>query len=342
MPEPITMVTVAAVSEAGTAVAEGTAAAGVAAGGNEVAGGLAAIGETAGVGSIGKSAEAFVYTLKADAPAVAETMLGRAQASGAELTTAMGKGTGMEVGRVPLGRGAETATSGAQGFDPARWLDWKLTPGERIGPQAVAERFRPLREGGNLESYVRNLCQRDAGFRHEMDRRMQQLREARTPADRDAAIQQVRKSTAGKLGESITTDGFRPFFETFEVQRRVETLNGTTFVDCRLTGAKNPLVLGRGHAVSEGGNLAIEVKTGQPAYLESEIQHIAERQVQGHLGLGDRSIVVVSRDVYAMEGERAARDTVDEAGSRVMALLPEKRVMDEALVCVLRERIERA
>lgn len=97
---------------------------------------------------------------------------------------------------------------------------------------------------------MRSLGQRDASFGREMDRRTQQLREARTPADRDAALQQVRRSTAGKLGESIATDGFKPFFEKLEVQRRVETPNGTTFVDGRLTGAKNPLVLGRGHGVS--------------------------------------------------------------------------------------------
>lgn len=118
MPEPITMATVAAASEAGAAAAEGTAAAGAAAGGTEVAGALGAGGEAAGAGAAAKSTEAFVGTLKADAPAVAETMLGRAQASGAELANAMGKGTGMEVGRATLARGAETATSGAQGFDP--------------------------------------------------------------------------------------------------------------------------------------------------------------------------------------------------------------------------------
>ncbi|MHB1955689.1 MAG: hypothetical protein ACYCOU_18285, partial [Sulfobacillus sp.] len=121
-----------------------------------------------------------------------------------------------------------------------------------------------------------------------------------------------------------------------------ETANGATYIDVRFEGARNPLVFGRGHAVARGGNLSVEVKTGQPAYLTSETRHIAERQVQGHLVEGDKSLVVVSRDVYRVADERATRDAMSQAGSYCMALLPEKRVMDEALLRVVRERIEGA
>lgn len=343
MLEPITIATAtAATAKVGGAAAEGTATAGAVAAGTEVAGGLAVSGESAGVGTVGKTTEAFVGMLKADVSSVAEGMLERARASGAGLVEAMGKGTSMELGRFTVGRGAETAISDLKGFDPTKWVDWKPALGQHVGPQMVAERFRPLRDPDNLESYARNLGQRNPGFGRELERRAQQLREARTPAERDAALQHVRKSTAGKLGEAIAIEGFNPFFEKLEVQRRVETPNGTTFVDGQFTGAKSPLVLGRGHSVSKGGNLAIEVKTGQPAYLEREVRHITERQVQGHLASGNRSLVVMSHDVSGMEGERAVRGTVGEAGSYVMALLPEKKAMDEALMRVLRDRTERA
>jgi hypothetical protein len=341
MPEPITMATVAAVAEAGAAAGEGAAAAAGAAGTAEVGGHLAAVGEAARTASVGGTTEAFVGTLKMDASAVGETMLSRAETSGPALSEALGRSTSVELGRSGVARSLETPASGST-FDAGRWTDWQPASGERVGPQSIAERFRPLRDAGNLESYAKHLEQRDSGFGQEVARRSQQFREASTPAERDAALQQLRRSTAGKLGESIATDGLKPFFEKLELQRRVETPNGMTFVDGRFTGARNPMVFGRGHGVSEGGSLSIEVKTGQPTYLEREVRHISERQVQGHLAAGDRSLVLVSRDVYAMSGERAARDTVAEAGSHVMALLPEKRVMDESLVRLLRDRMERA
>ncbi len=342
MPEPITLATVAALFKASTGAAEGTAALSGASVVKEIAGGFAAGSELASACGVGKATMAFVEALKMEAPSVAEKMLGRAQASGTEFASAMGKRTTTEVGRTTLPRRTEKASRGTRAFDPVRWLDWKPKSGDVIGPQTIAERFRPLRVVDNLVPYVKNLGQRDEGFRQDFERRMLQWREAKTSADRDAALQQLRKTTAGKLGESITNDGFKPFFEKLEVQRKVETPDGNSFVDGRLTGAKNPVILGRGHGVSEGGNLSLEVKTGQPVYLKSEMRHITERQVPGHLTLGDRSLVVVSRDVYAMGGERAARDTVSAAGSHVMALLPEKSVMDEALMRVIRERMERA
>ena len=101
------------------------------------------------------------------------------------------------------------------------------------------------------------------------------------------------------------------------------------------------MVLGRGLGVPEGGNLSIEVKTGQPGNLAREIPHITDKQVQGHLQIGDQSLVVMSRDVYGMATERAARDAVGAAGSRIMALLPEKATMDQVLRRVIGERAGR-
>ena len=111
-----------------------------------------------------------------------------------------------------------------------------------------------------------------------------------------------------------------------------------TYIDGRFTEGTQPDHLRRGHSVAEGGALSVEVKTdtGVP---QSEVGHIADRSGARAPGDGDKSLVLVSRDVYAMSGERAARDTRAEARLAVMALVPEKRMMDEALLRILRDRV---
>lgn len=334
MPEPITIATVAAVAKAGAA-GEGVAATSTALSASEVGGQLAA---AEGVGAGGASTEAFVGSLELDAAGLGDVVLSRAETSGAALSEALRR-AGTELPQIA--KSAVDAGGGTTAFDAARWSEWSPQAGERITPPSIAERFRPLRDPSNLESYARNLEQRDAGFAKELARRQEQLQAAKSPAELDAAVQQLRKTTAGKLGESIAIDGLKPFFERLELQRRVETANGMTFIDGRFTGARGPIIFGQGHRVAEGGALSVEVKTGQAVYLEREVSHIAGRQVQGHLAAGDKSLVLVSRDVYAMASERAARDTVAEAGSRVMALLPEKRTIDETLLRLVRDRVER-
>lgn len=338
MPEPITMATVAAVTEAGVAAGEGVAAASTAVSAAEVGGQLVAV-ESVGLGAAGASTEAFVGSLKLDAAGLGEVVLSRAETSGAALFDALRK-AGTELPQIA--KSSVDTKGGTTAFDAARWSEWSPQAGERVTPPSIAERFRPLRDPSNLESYARNLAQRDAGFAKELARRQEQLQAAKSPAEIDAALQQLRKTTAGKLGESIATDGLKPYFNGLELQRRVETVNGLTFIDVRLTDARCPITFGPGHNVPKGGSCSIEAKVGQPPYLQREVSHIAGRQVQGHLAAGDKSLVLVSQDVHAMTGERAARDTVAEAGSRVMALLPEKRTIDEALLRLVRDRVERA
>lgn len=338
MPEPITMATVAAVKEAGVAAGEGVAATSTALSAAEVSGQLAAV-ESVGLGAAGASTEAFVGSLELDAAGLGEVVLSRAETSGAALSEALRK-AGTELPQIV--KSSVEAGGGTTAFDATRWSELSPKAGEPVTPPGIAERFRPLRDPCNLESYARNLEQRDVGFAKELARRHEQLQVAKSPAERDAVCQQLRKTTAGKLGESIAIDGLKPYFNGLELQRRVETANGVTLIDARFTEARCPIIFGRGHGVAEGGSLSVEVKTGQPVYLQREVSHIAGRQVQGHLAAGDKSLVLVSRDVYAMIGERAARDTVAEADSRVMALLPEKRIMDEVLWRLVRDRGERA
>jgi|GEM_PF-5967806 len=123
MPEPITLATVAALFKASTGAAEGTAALSGASVVKEIAGGFAAGSELASACGVGKATMAFVEALKMEAPSVAEKMLGRAQASGTEFASAMGKRTTTEVGRTTLPRRTEKASRGTRAFDPVRWLE---------------------------------------------------------------------------------------------------------------------------------------------------------------------------------------------------------------------------
>ena len=189
---------------------------------------------------------------------------------------------------------------------------------------------------------MKHLEQRDSGFRQDLARCLQQFRDARTPAERDTALQQLRRSAAGKLGELIATDGLKPFFDKLELQRRVENserydlrrrpVHGSTQPDGVRPG---PRGVGRWQPVCRGEDGAADVpRAGGTTHLGSPSSRAR--------CVGRQDARTVSRDVYAMSGERAARDTVAEAGSYVMALLPEKRVIDEALVRLLRDRMGRA
>jgi hypothetical protein len=336
----------AAETAAASALAEGTVIATTTAAGEVAAASeaLAAAEVAGGLGTAGGTTEALVSALEIDAGTIGPGVLSHAETSGSLLAQELG--TGVEMGTRELAAGAselgasapEVASSGS--FDAAGWTEARVAD-DVVKPEMVADRFRPLRDPANLESYVRHLETRDTAFANELSRRVEQVRTAKGPADLDAAMQQIRKSTAGQLGESVAVDGFRPYFEGIEVQSRVELQSGTTIIDGRLLEARQPVVLGRGLGVPKGGNLSIEVKTGRPQYLAREIPHIADKQVQGHLQVGDQSLVVMSRDVYGVATERAARDAVGAAGSRIMALLPEKATLDQTLMRVIGERVGR-
>ncbi len=338
MPEPLTM-TLAKVAEAAAVAQEGasgmTSAVQTAELGRQFPMASGLTGTTTGGGEV----ESLVDSLQVDAQSLGESIRRRGEDAGPALSEALGR-PGRELALTA--RSGVEAMPGGRAFNVARWTEWRAEQGERVGPREIAERFRPLQEPSHLEAYVRNLLQRDVRFAQEFSRRELQFRGAESPAEKDSAVQQMRKSTAGKLGESIAMDGFRAFFDNIEVPSRMELADSTTFRDGRFVSARSQLLFGRGHGVAEGGNLSVEVKTGLPPYLQREVQHIAERQVPGHLAAGDKSLVLVSRDVYDMSNERALRDTVKDAGSYVMALLPEKRVMDDVLLRILRERTERA
>lgn len=312
------------------AVAEGGAICAAAAGELAAASETLAMAEGAGLaGAGGVLGETAIGLLEVDAAAIAEGVLAHAEVGGA---TAAGELAG-------AGEGLTTTIADVEMFDPAGWVEHSATEGI-VRPDAIAERFRPLQDGGNLQAYARHLEARDPSFAAEVGRRADQLRNAKVegPADLDAALSQVRKSTSSRLSESITKEGFTPYFEAHGAQQRVEMANGSSVMDVHLTGARQPIILGRGAAVQKGGSLGIEVKAGQPAYLSRELSHLTETQIPGHLEVADTSLVVMSRDVYGVTKEGALRAAVGDAGSKILAVLPEKTTIDQVVMALVRER----
>ncbi|MHB1955690.1 MAG: hypothetical protein ACYCOU_18290, partial [Sulfobacillus sp.] len=136
-------------------------------------------GETAQT-AVGGTTESFVGSLDLDPSGVGEMVLNRAEASAGTLGN-------------PYSQQAP--------FDAAQWEMWRPPADERIGPESIADRGRPLRDGPNLnenlDAYIRHLEQRHPQFAQEFARRVEQFREAKTPADGDKALQQLKKSTSG-------------------------------------------------------------------------------------------------------------------------------------------------
>lgn len=332
MLDPITMATVSTLTEAGVAAGAEAAASSTALTVAEV-GGVLEAADGVVVGAEVGSTEAFVESLDFDAAEFGKEVLSRAESTGARLSEELAN-AGAELPQVA--KPAIEVRPGSTAFDAARWSEWLPPAGERVMPGDIAQRFGPLHNSSNLESYARSLAQRDAGFAKELARRQEQFQSAKLPAERDAALQQLRRSTAGSLGEAVAKDGLAPFFKKVETQNQVVTWTGVTKVDLRLVGAKEPMILGHTRGVGKGSSLGVEVKVGADSSLVSQLRHAANLQVQGHQALGDKSLVMVSRDIHSMDAERAARDTLAEAGSYVMALLPEKRTIDEVLLTLVR------
>ena len=330
MPGPLIIASAAATETAtAAALAEGTSAAAVGAG-TELASAhkvLAATEVGSGLDAAGGSTQALVEALEIDTEAIARGVLDNAEAAGARLESELNNVTGK------LPRWGTENFAAAQTFEPGSAVEAEST-GDVVFPNSIVESFRWLQD--HLENAIPVLEQRDPGFREELSRRVEQLKDAKGPADRDKTLQRIRISSAGRLGESIVKDQFQPYFNAVDTQRLVEMPGGAgTKIDLLFIDAKQPMVLNPGVGVPEAGNLAVEVKTGQPGYIDSETQHMV-KQSEGHQEVGATSLVVTCRG--SADPDAYVREAINATGSRIMALLPDKGTMDEVLMRIVGER----
>jgi hypothetical protein len=178
---------------------------------------------------------------------------------------------------------------------------------------------------------IQELDKCNPDFSRLLNDRVHKVLNSTTIAEREEAVVQIKRNLAGQLGEIIVTDGFRPYFKNIETQLRVPFPNGDTIVDLRCLDARDRIIFGPGKWCSQGQNVSIEAKTGKSSYFSSELSHILDRQVPGHIELGDNSLVVVSKNFHDLSNEASSRELFKQAGSYVMALLPPKETLDSAL-----------
>ena len=168
----------------------------------------------------------------------------------------------------------------------------------------------------------------DARVRLQVD---ELLRMMEKPDKREKARIKSRKNMAGRLGEAMIRDGLSPFANEVNVQVHCNLTDGRyTKIDMAMENIRLPMVFGRGEGMGarEGGNVAIEVKTGQTAYLKAQKEHMAT-QVSAHKAY-DVSLVICTRDIHDMNcnQEKNLRDDVRDADSRLLGMLPHKARID--------------
>ena len=147
---------------------------------------------------------------------------------------------------------------------------------------------------------------------------------------REAGETQIRRNMAGRLAEEMVIQAFSPYGNVSTQGRIYVAKDKYTKIDLMVTNLKLPVILGRGPGMMapKGGSLAIEVKAGQSAYIQSQQEHMLF-QVQGHI-TADASCIICTRDIKGIEDESQndLRQEIAEAGSRILGMLPTKDELD--------------
>lgn len=214
---------------------------------------------------------------------------------------------------------------GAELLAYEKWRSYQ-TNSQVAYPPEIIERINP---GDDVQvGLLAHLYVTDARVRLQVD---ELLRMMEKPDKREKARIKSRKNMAGRLGEAMIRDGLSPFANEVNVQVHCNLTDGRyTKIDMAMENLRLPMVFGRGEGMGarEGGNVAIEVKTGQTAYLKAQKEHIAT-QVSAHKAY-DVSLVICTRDIHDMNcnQEKNLRDDVRDADSRLLGMLPHKARID--------------
>jgi len=110
-----------------------------------------------------------------------------------------------------------------------------------------------------------------------------------------------------------------------------------------ITDLRAPVILGRGNGMGApaGGSVAFEIKCGRADYLYKEKDHMIF-QAEGHKE-ADAHCVLCSRDIHdrAPEKERKLRESLRDAGSPMIAMLPAKKDIDKSCLDLIRQDTEK-
>ena len=223
------------------------------------------------------------------------------------------------------------------------WLQWNPAQhGAPITPDTLRDRM-------NLSAEQRVLLQeylydRNPSYRGLVDKYRGEWAAAKGDTERNVVARKTRIHLSGEFGEQMALHALAPLGERIETQRRTFVGDNGRFTktDLLVTDLRVPVLLGRGESMgaSAGGSMAFEVKCGKADYLYSEKDHMV-LQAEGHKQ-ADAHCSLCSRDIHDLppEKEKELRDTLREAGSPLVGMLPSKNEIDQSCLDFIRQEKE--
>ena len=283
--------------------------------------------------------------LARQAQAMAEQMLVQVQQ---ECNTRLASvGRAVEVGTARL-TAAQQALNAYLTTNPSAgqfhaWLKWNPTQqGGPITPDILRDRMNLSSEHQRmLQDY---LYERNPGYRKLVDRYRSQWADAKGDAERNIVARKARIHLSGEFGEQIARHALAPLGGRIETQGRtfVGDDGRYTKTDLLITNLRVPVILGRGEGMGApvGGSMVFEVKCGKAQYLYSQMEHMVF-QSEGHKQ-ADAQCTLCSRDIQDLspEKQKELRDTLREAGSPMVGMLPSKNEIDKSCLDFIRPNEE--
>lgn len=185
------------------------------------------------------------------------------------------------------------------------------------------------------------LYDRNPSYRGLVDRYRDQWATAKGDTERNIVARKVRIHLSGEFGEQMARHALAPLGARVETQGRtvVGDQGRYTKTDLLVTGLRAPVILGRGEGMGApvGGSMAFEVKCGKADYIYSQKDHMVF-QAEGHKQ-ADAQCTLCSRDIHDLspEKEKELRDTLREAGSPMIGMLPRKNEIDQSCLEFIRQ-----
>ena len=213
------------------------------------------------------------------------------------------------------------------------WLKWNPAQnGRPVTPDTLRDRM-------NLSSEQRRLFQeylydRNPAYRKQVDKYRNLWATAKGDAERNIVARRARIHLSGEFGEQMARHALAPLGGRIETQGRtfVGDNGRYTKTDLLITDLRVPVILGRGEGMGApvGGSMAFEVKCGKAEYLYSQKDHMVF-QAEGHKQ-ADAQCTLCSRDIHDLppEKEKELRDTLRDAGSPMVGMLPSKNEIDQS------------
>jgi len=220
------------------------------------------------------------------------------------------------------------------------WLKWNPAQnGQPVTPDTLGSRMNLSPEQQRL--FQEYLYDRNPAYRKQVDKYRNLWATAKGDAERNIVARRARIHLSGAFGEQMARHALAPLGGRIETQGRtfVGDNGRYTKTDLLITDLRVPVILGRGEGMGApvGGTMAFEVKCGKAEYLYSQKDHMVF-QAEGHKQ-ADAQCTLCSRDIHDLppEKEKELRDTLRDAGSPMVGMLPSKNEIDQSCLDFIRQ-----